>query len=678
MVALSFLVLYLELALIRWVTGYVHNFGYFTNFAMLAAFLGIGVGCLLGRRMSAIALLPSILVALALIVRVAQLQIDLPSKSPTAVFWSEAMAAETKAPVAAAVLVLFVLISAVFLGLGQILGELFAELPRLRAYGFNVLGGLAGILLFAIDSHFDHPPLVWFTIAVVVALPFLFRATTRRALWPVNGAILVAFLYLVGMGTSNETWSPYYRQTLLKGPGGFLLAGNGIPGITLAGFEHLANAGMYEAPFSEALRALRKDPEAPFRNELVIGCGGGNDVAMSLQHGVLHVDAVDINPWVIAMGKRHHPLHPFDSDRVTTYVADGREFLARPGEKYDLIVYGLPDSTFTNDRSNLRVESFIFTTEAFQSALSRLSDDGVFVIYNYYRVGWLVEKIHGMLRAASSQEPYTRVFTGPTGAPLPFLPAAMAVGPGLRLPPAGTDASPPPATDDWPFLYLTEPNIPANPYLISLAIVAIVSISMVVGALVLTRKDRGEETATSEKGLVLATLFFMGIAFVLLETRSVVTFGLFFGSTWWNNVVVFASIHVSILLAVVVNARWPSVPRGAMVAALLASLAFAWWLPPEMLLVGSTTTRAVLAGSVAFLPIFCANVFFASIFRSTSEGRISYAFNLLGGILGGLFEYVALLVGYRALIGFATLFYLVALLCAVRTKSGESAPLATD
>ena len=144
MVALSFLVLYLELALIRWVTGYVHNFGYFTNFAMLAAFLGIGVGCLLGRRMSAIALLPSILVALALIVRVAQLQIDLPSKSPTAVFWSEAMAAETKAPVAAAVLVLFVLISAVFLGLGQILGELFAELPRLRAYGFNVLGGLAG------------------------------------------------------------------------------------------------------------------------------------------------------------------------------------------------------------------------------------------------------------------------------------------------------------------------------------------------------------------------------------------------------------------------------------------------------------------------------------------------------------------------------------------------------
>ncbi len=165
---------------------------------------------------------------------------------------------------------------------------------------------------------------------------------------------------------------------------------------------------------------------------------------------------------------------------------------------------------------------------------------------------------------------------------------------------------------------------------------------------------------------MLATLFFMGVAFVLLETRSLVTFGLFFGSTWWNNVIVFAAIHVSILLAVLVSTRFPSLPRWSMAAALLGSLAFAFALPPETVLVGSVTARAVLAATVAFLPIFCANVLFASIFGSASEGRVSYAFNLLGGILGGVLEYASLVVGYRALIALAAAFYLLAVLFAQR------------
>ena len=54
-VAVSFLVLYLELALIRWVSGYIHNFGYFTNFAMLASFLGIGAAPARAPRVAAAA-----------------------------------------------------------------------------------------------------------------------------------------------------------------------------------------------------------------------------------------------------------------------------------------------------------------------------------------------------------------------------------------------------------------------------------------------------------------------------------------------------------------------------------------------------------------------------------------------------------------------------------------------
>jgi hypothetical protein len=664
MVALSFLVLYLELALIRWVTGYVHNFGYFTNFAMLAAFLGIGVGCLLAGWAKAIVTLPGLLLGLGLIVRVANVQIVLPVASPSAVFWSEAMPAETEVPALPAVLALFVLIAAVFVGLGQLMGELFGELPRLRAYGLNVLGGLGGIVLFAVNSRFDHGPIVWFAVVVALALPFL---RPRRAwLWPVQALVLAMFLWVAGRGTRDETWGPYYRQTITPSHGGFLLVGNGIPGIALGDFKYLNNSAMYEVPFGDALRVLKKEPDAAIRSELVIGCGGGNDVAMALERSVGHVDAVDINSWVIDVGRRLHPLHPFASDKVRAFVADGREFLARSDERYDLIVYGLPDSTFTNDRSNLRVESFIFTTEAFQKVYSRLSDRGVFVVYNYYRVPWLVEKIHGMLQDASGQQPFTTFFADRSGQVLPGLPAAMAVGPGLDLPASVDGPRPPPATDDWPFLYLAGPSIPATPYLSSLGVVLGVSLLLVLGTLRVTRRERGAADAPPPSRVALATLFFMGVAFVLLETRSLVAFGLFFGSTWWTNVVVFAAIHVSILLAVLVNARFPSLPRWATAAALLGSLAFAFALPPQMLLVGSATVRAVLACTVAFLPIFCANVLFASVFGAASEGRVSYAWNLLGGMVGGVLEYVSLIVGYRALVALAAVFYLLALLFARR------------
>ena len=57
----SFLVLFLEIALIRWMPAYIRLLAYFSNFILLASFLGIGVGCLLAsRRRSLIAWFPLI------------------------------------------------------------------------------------------------------------------------------------------------------------------------------------------------------------------------------------------------------------------------------------------------------------------------------------------------------------------------------------------------------------------------------------------------------------------------------------------------------------------------------------------------------------------------------------------------------------------------------------------
>ena len=42
----SALMLFLELALIRWLTGNVIHLGYFSNFVLLGSFLGVGLGFL--------------------------------------------------------------------------------------------------------------------------------------------------------------------------------------------------------------------------------------------------------------------------------------------------------------------------------------------------------------------------------------------------------------------------------------------------------------------------------------------------------------------------------------------------------------------------------------------------------------------------------------------------------
>src|SRR5437667_11059043 len=46
----SFTLLFFELLCIRWIPAYVRYLSYFTNFVLLACFLGMGVGILAARR----------------------------------------------------------------------------------------------------------------------------------------------------------------------------------------------------------------------------------------------------------------------------------------------------------------------------------------------------------------------------------------------------------------------------------------------------------------------------------------------------------------------------------------------------------------------------------------------------------------------------------------------------
>jgi hypothetical protein len=145
-------------------------------------------------------------------------------------------------------------------------------------------------------------------------------------------------------------------------------------------------------------------------------------------------------------------------------------------------------------------------------------------------------------------------------------------------------------------------------------------------------------------------LFFMGAAFLLLETKSVVQFALLFGTTWFVNALVFAGVLVSVLAAIEVARRWRPARPALLYVALLVALAVAWVVPVEALLGLEMLPRFGLAVVIWFTPIFIANLVFAERFRNVEESNVAFGANLLGAMVGGVLEYVALLTGYQALL----------------------------
>ena len=159
-----------------------------------------------------------------------------------------------------------------------------------------------------------------------------------------------------------------------------------------------------------------------------------------------------------------------------------------------------------------------------------------------------------------------------------------------------------------------------------------------------------------------ADLFFMGVAFLLLETKNVVQFALLFGTTWAVNAAVFTGVLLSVLAAIEV-ARRVRISRPVLLyPALLAALALAWLVPGDLLLDLSPVPRFVVGVTIAFLPIFVANLIFAVRFKGVGESTTAFGANLLGAMVGGALEYLALILGFNALLVIVAVCYSLALL----------------
>ena len=629
--------LFVELFLIRWIPANVIYVGFFSNFLLMGSFLGIGVGILLGRnglRLPTFAF-PLLLFAVVRLVSIAQLNVQL--DSPDQIYFGLADEAHV-ADVNFLVLPLVVLLTtAVMASLAVPLGPLLRAMPPLRAYGIDIVGSMIGIAGFAILSALGTPPPVWLLVVTVLTVA-LVLGTGFTAWSSVGFAALAACIFVTLAG--GDRWSPYQRIRVHNTLDSIALSVNGVP-----------HQGFYSDPKHELYEFYtqidRWFPGKTYDRVLIIGAGTGNDTAAAIERGVEHVDAVEIDPVIQQLGAELHPRRPYQDPRVSAHVDDGRAFLRNSSDKYDLVVFALPDSlTLVSTTADVRLESFLFTKQAFESVRDHLAPGGTFVLYNFYRQPWLLEKITSMLESTFGYPPVVKVYGQLTGtaAVLATGPAIGALNgappPGDVTTPVSTGNAPRPATDDWPFLYLREPGV-APHYVGALALIMLFALVLVVGA--------ARVSGTSIRRFS-PHFFVLGVAFLLLETRSLVTFSLLFGNTWIVNAFVFFAILASVLAAIGVNARFRIRDPRPLYVVLFGLLALAWILPPASLLIEPAWLRYTLASALAFAPVFLANLVFSYSFRDSRTADMAFASNLLGAMAGGVLEYVALLSGYQTLL----------------------------
>ena len=180
----SFLVLFLEVALIRWLPAQIRLLSYFSNFILLASFLGIGIGALLGR-------------IAPLAVRAGTrcccwpssrscyfFRLEVRINAPGSIYFTSGTSDPVTAVETTLLLpVLFVGVAALFAALAQRMAKEMTELPPLRAYTINLAGSLAGVAAFALVSWLEAKPSSWFVLAFVAAAPLL-----REQRWTDRGA----------------------------------------------------------------------------------------------------------------------------------------------------------------------------------------------------------------------------------------------------------------------------------------------------------------------------------------------------------------------------------------------------------------------------------------------------------------------------------------------------------
>ncbi len=655
MFALSFTALFLEMMVIRWVPSVVHLVAYYANLMLLSSFLGLGAGAMASaRKWNLFGWFPVFLAC-----DIGMLLLDRNAAIGTTASEVRFFAVPPSVFQAFVLVGIFAMNALLFVPLGQRMGALFDSLPRLTAYGWDLAGSLCGTLSFGLFSLRMFSPVLGMALVMIL---YLLITSRRRWLFeiPVFAGVLAA---IVWNSDPNAIWSPYYFVTIVR---------NDVPGVTQSAppadlltmrdppiysvnvnqFGYHLDASLDPARYTPGTKAaagilwLQLQYGIPYAvadgrdRILVVGAGGGCDVEAALAAGSRHVDAVEVDPAVVAISRRFNAGAPYSDPRVSVHVDDARSFLARAKPGYDLVVFGFLDSqALFSTMNNVRLDGYVYTVEGIRSAYRLLNASGTLSLSFGLGKAWMGPKLYEMVVQATGREPF--LYYDADGPQLILIVPkdARVVLPSRIFRFTRISYGRPPiidlATDDWPFLYLTRKTIPSD-YLVAIASLMAFCIA---GVAWLRRGSFGAND--THFGL-------LGMGFMLLETKSISDCSLFFGATWFVTMVVVAGVLIMVIAANLVAERLKGFSFW-MYAPLFAVLALLLMVPREHIVEYDFAGRLLWTLVVVPLPIFFAGIIFSTTFRSMSVPSAAFGANLVGAMLGGFCEYLAMAVGSRRL-----------------------------
>ena len=425
---------------------------------------------------------------------------------------------------------------------------------NLRAYGFNLLGSLLGIIVFIIFSFLQTSPLVWIIFSFLTFL-YLIRFDIRKYYLSILSILILTIILSLDIKNKNNTiYSPYQNITIehLNNPlnpviiktshffyQAVLNLSNNLSNLTdNIAFGNIMGPGVdiiHEREFYELPYLIN---EKKPKKVLIVGSGSGNDVAAANRHEIKKIHAVEIDPVIVKLGKKFHPERPYNSERVDIIIDDARSFINKSEHKYDLIVYGLLDSQMNlSSKGGIRLDSYVYTIEAFNSAKNKLTEDGYIAISFFAQTTDIAFKIYEMLSKTFSHDPMVlkseinnRYFFAISKKEnlnfsideLKFFKKTSE----LQKINAQIDLS----TDDWPFLYM-----PKKIYPISYLIIVIVLTASSLFFL--------KNLTPLKKNNFSFTCFYLGAGFMLIETKCITEFAKIFGTTWLVNALVISLFY---------------------------------------------------------------------------------------------------------------------------------------
>ena len=275
-----------------------------------------------------------------------------------------------------------------------------------RVYFFDLLGAAGGcLLLIPLLDGFGGPNTVIaaaITYAAAGAIWHSMAGSVKgRAACVALALILVAFLTYnqhgrpivdirraKGQTLANEffqKWNSFSRVGVAhidaENRDDIRIDADAATGIAKFDFDHLTPKERHDL--------LEQGPALPYNirpgaKSLIIGPGGGWDVARALASGSHDITGVEINPIIATtiMRERYPERSNYLYERpdVHIYVEDGRSFVRRSKDKYQVIQATLVDTWASTAAGAFALsENSLYTTDAFHDYLSHLTDDGMVV-----------------------------------------------------------------------------------------------------------------------------------------------------------------------------------------------------------------------------------------------------------------------------------------------------------